>query len=151
MGVHTGTFDLYSPLVFHANVADWPLEHRDVGRSSVRWPPLTDLLSLRSIADRPAHAQFWQIRFPLSEARVLFRCPPATGKDTGWPVWLPRGLQWILRVQIWREVPGGCQLHVYACLQRLFRCCLRAAGVLHCTRTPVPASHGLADYPDGAL
>lgn len=64
---------LYCPRLLHPSVQDRPLQHCDMGRSSVcalltkcflQFPLLTDLAQ-----------QLWQVRIPLLEARILLRCP----------------------------------------------------------------------------
>lgn len=40
--------------------------------------------------------QFWQIRLPLPQTRVLLRCTSTTWKDVGRPIWLSGWIQRLL-------------------------------------------------------
>jgi hypothetical protein len=82
--------------------------------------------------------QLWQVRFTLPQARVLFRCPPAARQNARWSIWIPRGIQWLLRVQVGREVPPGAQLHLHAPLQLGFWSRLRSVGILYRKGTELP-------------
>jgi hypothetical protein len=84
--------------------------------------------------------QLWQVRFTLPQARVLLRCPPTARKDARWSIWIPRWIQWLVRIQVWRDLPSRAGLHLHASLQLGFWRCLRSAGILYRQGAQLPPS-----------
>jgi hypothetical protein len=95
--------------------------------------------------------QLRQIRFPLSQTRILLRRPPSSGKDAGWPFRLSGWLQRVFRIQVWGDVSRGRQLHFHEDIQRPVRSSMHSSSLLHRPRAQLQTSCRVASNIDGSL
>lgn len=95
--------------------------------------------------------QLWQIRITLPETRILLRCSSPTWQDAGRSIRLPGGLQWVLRIQVRRDLPRRTELHLHAPLQLDIRSPLRTSRLLHCARAKFQETSCMARDADGAV